>query len=678
MKRKTRLLSFFFVLILVLSSFSTVPVSAASPKLNKTKVTILKGKTYQLKVKGSKKVKWSSNKKSVAAVSSKGKVKAKKVGKATIYAKTKNKTYKCKVTVVQPVTKIKLNATNLSLTKGEAYTLKATVSPKKAKNKKVSWESSNANVVIVKNGTLTTVGEGTATITASAMDGSGEKASCNVTVVKPKDTTPVTPAPKVIAVEKIQLNINQISMVIGETQTLKASVLPSNATDKTIAWSSSNPDVATIEDGVVTAMNSGVTTITAIARNKQSTCVVTVEKKSSEEPPTPSVIEVESITLDFNNITMEVGNIETLEATILPSNATDKTIIWSSSNQNVATVEDGVVTAISDGVTTITASAGNKTATCDIYVLSQNEDILLNKNEVTLEQWQKETLIAELNPNTEENIIWTSTDRNIVNVYDGVLEARKEGTAIITATVGDKSTNCIVHVTVPDISEVLPLGEYSISGGKSQGIYYMNSNENICNNIQWKLISGDKKAIFEQVSGIDTSEGPWAYVGIKGNIQGDVVVGAYYNNTLLATATVHVTSDNEHFVRYENWKVNKKKELWTENMSEFEKLKEFEIYSVSSMTYPGKGNHENCIIPKGAYIYSPWQYACEGCYADCIDASVFLKDIADDLGLESKYIGYSGIVSDTPDGVVTDEETHVMPYIHLSDGWHKFEPTPWF
>lgn len=136
------------LLMCMLLSVIVMPVSASAAKLNKKSISLNVGKTYTLKATGTKgKITWTSNKKSVATVSSKGIVKAKKKGTAVITAKyRKNKKLTCKVTVKQPVKSIKLNKTSATLKKGSSLTLKAAVAPNSANNKAVTWSSSNKKV----------------------------------------------------------------------------------------------------------------------------------------------------------------------------------------------------------------------------------------------------------------------------------------------------------------------------------------------------------------------------------------------------------------------------------------------------------------------------------------------------------------------------------------------------
>lgn len=249
--------------------------SVAVTNLPAKTLTLKKGKSMTLKVKvtttgkASKNVTFKSSKKSVATVSSKGKITAKKNGKTniTITSKAnKKKKVTISVTVGTPSTKVALNKTKVNLGKGKKVTLKATVTPKNASNKKVVWTSSKKSVATVSSkGVVTGKKAGTAKITATAADGSGKKATCTVKVGS--------------AVTKVALDKTSLNMWVGGSETLKATVSPSKAVVKTVEWSSSNPAVATVEKGKVTALSAGTATITAKATDgsgKKATCVVMV------------------------------------------------------------------------------------------------------------------------------------------------------------------------------------------------------------------------------------------------------------------------------------------------------------------------------------------------------------------------------------------------------------------
>lgn len=221
--KKVKKLSVLLLMCFLISMVS-MPVSASAAKLNKKSLSLNVGKSYILKISGTKgKITWTSSKKRVATVSSKGVVKAKKKGTATITAKYGKRKLTCKVTVKQPVTSVKLNKNSASIAVGKSVTLKATVAPTAANNKAVTWKSSNTSVAIVSsNGVVTGRKSGTATITATAKDGSKKKASCKVTV---KGVTPATTPNKPTDNSTVIMTSKQLfdvldSGAVGKTYTL--------------------------------------------------------------------------------------------------------------------------------------------------------------------------------------------------------------------------------------------------------------------------------------------------------------------------------------------------------------------------------------------------------------------------------------------------------------------------
>ncbi len=340
-------------------------VKVTGVKLNKKAVTKTVGETEQLKATvlpanaTNKAVTWSSSNTAVATVSNKGLVTAKKKGKATITVTTKdgNKKATCTVTVkakVIHVTQVKLNYDATLIYKGESLQLVATVLPKNATDKTVTWSSSNKAIATVNSkGLVTAKKKGKATITVKSNDG-GKTATCKITVEV-----------KVVKVTDVKLDKPAISKVEGSTEQLTATVLPANATNKNVTWSSSNTTIATVSNkGLVTAKKVGKATITVTTEdgNKTATCDVTVTKK---------IIKVTDVNLDKTTINTEVGSTEQLTATVLPANATNKNVTWSSSNTAVATVDNtGLVTAKKVGKATITVTTddGGKKATCTITV----------------------------------------------------------------------------------------------------------------------------------------------------------------------------------------------------------------------------------------------------------------------------------------------------------------------
>lgn len=233
----------FFASAAVTAMVLSVPVSAKAKKGSITKVavtnlpaktlTLKKGKKKTLKFKVTKKGKiskalaYKSSNKKVVTVSKKGVVTAKKKGKATVtaYAKAnKKKKVAIKIIVGTPVTKIKLNKTKATLKVKKTLKLKATVTPKKASNKKVIWKTSNKKIATVSSvGKVTAKKKGTAKITATAADGSGKKATAKITVkAAAKKKTPVTPT----TVAALQVtNPRTVTFALSKAQALDASAL---------------------------------------------------------------------------------------------------------------------------------------------------------------------------------------------------------------------------------------------------------------------------------------------------------------------------------------------------------------------------------------------------------------------------------------------------------------------
>lgn len=244
-----------------------------------------------------------------------------------------------------PVKSVTVSPAEKTIHLGEMVQLEVVISPSNATNQKIVWSSDTPGVAAVSDeGTVTGVSLGWTAIYA-AVD--GIKGYCRVTVA-PREVESVTVEPASLTLE------------VGQSETLTATVSPGNADDKTVIWRSSDTDVATVEDGVVTAIAEGTATITASAGGKTASCEVTV----------PHVfVHVGSITLDKTETTIEAGATETLTAKVLPDNADNPIVAWSSSKEAVAVVEEGVVTAVSEGTATITATADGKSATCLVTVI---------------------------------------------------------------------------------------------------------------------------------------------------------------------------------------------------------------------------------------------------------------------------------------------------------------------
>ena len=331
-------------------------------KLNQSNVTVNLGEkgwigaTYMPSNADDKVLYWTSSNEKVATINE-GVITPVGVGTATLTATSRagGKTATCTVTVKDPnsvsLQSIEMKTDKIALKQGETGWVGVTYNPSNVTDKVLTWASSNTDVATVSEGNIKAVGAGTATLTAKSRDG-GKTASCTVTVT---DGT--------VKVQSISLKSTTEILTKGSTKTIYAVYNPSNVTDKVLTWSSSNTGVATVSEGVVKAVGTGVATITAKSRDggKTASCTVVVTDKNSQ---------MKEITLKTTEETMKKGANTTIYAVYNPSNVNDKVLYWITSNPKVATVSEGVVKAVGKGTATITAISkdGGKTATCKITV----------------------------------------------------------------------------------------------------------------------------------------------------------------------------------------------------------------------------------------------------------------------------------------------------------------------
>lgn len=417
------------------------PNEVASISLNKTTANMLTGEQMTLTATVlpttalDRDVEWSSTNASVATVSDKGVVTAVGPGTATIIAKTVDGglTATCKVSVVTLAKEIRFDSSEVEIYTGESFTLQATVLPEDTSNKSLNWESSNTDVATVdENGTITPVKAGTATITATSMDGTGIKATCRVTVLQ--------------HAESITLDCESALLYLDDTKQLTATITPDDATNKKVVWSSSDEKIASVDQkGLVTAHKVGKVQITAVTELGDLEAVCEVEV----------IAFVSGIKLDQTELELYNGDVATLKATILPEDANNKTLSWSSSNPQVATVDaNGVVTAIAAGTATITVAATDESGietTCKVTVLQHVESVTLSRTSGSMYVGEAKALTATVLPENAANktVIWSSSNTAVAMVdQSGLVTAVKAGTAQITATTEEGGLTAVCDVTV--------------------------------------------------------------------------------------------------------------------------------------------------------------------------------------------------------------------------------------
>lgn len=272
---------------------------------------------------------------------------------------------------------------------------------------------------------------------------------------------------KITKVESITVTPKTASMETGETKTLEASVLPENATNKRVVWSSEDSSIATVnaQSGLVTALTAGTVKITAAATdgsNVTDTCTITI----TGDPFTPDIVLVESITIKPKDLELYLDDEPyTLKATISPENATNKDLVWSSKDESIASVdaESGEVTPHKAGTTTITATAADESGvkgTCTVQVINDGdiliEEIKITPESKTLTVGDELTLKTTISPDDASNqdIKWSSDDEKVASVSEkGIVKALSAGTAVITAAAEDGSDvegTCTITVTAAD------------------------------------------------------------------------------------------------------------------------------------------------------------------------------------------------------------------------------------
>ena len=267
---------------------------------------------------------------------------------------------------------------------------------------------------------------------------------------------------------------SRIEIMEGGSAVLSASVSPEAASDRAVAWSSSDRSVATVDKaGTVHGLRPGTATVTATAEGKSGTCAVTVKAKA---------VNVTEVTLDRTELTLTEGETGTLTATVRPDNADNKKVKWSSDKTEIATVGGaGRVTAVKAGEATVTVTTedGGKTASCKVTVKAKTvgvTEVTLDRTELTLTEGETETLTATVKPDNADNrkVTWSSDRTEVATVGgDDRVTAVKAGEAVVTVTTedGGKTATCKVTVKAKavDVTEVtLDRTELTLTEGETE------------------------------------------------------------------------------------------------------------------------------------------------------------------------------------------------------------------
>ncbi len=359
--------------------------------------------------------------------------------------KTLGKFYAMNVETIVPTITVNGGGT---LNVGDTTTVTATVTPEVATG--VSWSSSNSNVATVdENGLVTAVGAGDASIIATATNESGASGSCTYTVVD-----------QVVKVSSITVSGAPASVKVGDTFTLTAVVTPDDAKDKTVSWSTSDANKATVDasKGVVTVKATGDVTITATAQDGSGVT------GSCTFNAAAATVAVQSVAVSPATVSLEPGKTASVGAVINPSNATNTAVTWSSSNTGIATVDgSGKITAVAVGKATITATTadGGKTSTCEVTV-TQNVALALKEATASVAVSGKYQIVPTVTGTTNTAVTYATSNDKVATVdASGVVTGVAAGEATITVTsAADTTKTATVKVSVindPKLDKTTPL-----------------------------------------------------------------------------------------------------------------------------------------------------------------------------------------------------------------------------
>lgn len=353
------------------------------------------------------------------------------------------------------VSGITLDSTSMTLVVGESDVIVATLSPADAENQNVIWSSENASVARVNGGTVTASGPGVTNIVAKSDDNSLVSAVCRITVVA-----------KAVPVEGISLSDEAIELNKGEKKKLEAIVSPAGATVQNVRWLSTDESVATVSgSGEVSALGTGETEIvvTTVDGGFTASCCVSVVQSA------------DGLSLDKTELELFESESYVLKAVISPSDATDKSVEWKSSDETVATVFGGKVQAMKEGTAVITAKSGAFEASCEVTVKCRVKGVSLSEHTLTLTSGDTYQLKASVYPERADDraVEWSSDNASVVSVSgNGLLTALSPGSATISVKTLDGSHTDECKVTVKEAITavtgiVLSSTELGLSVGKT-------------------------------------------------------------------------------------------------------------------------------------------------------------------------------------------------------------------
>ncbi len=439
------------------------------------------------------------------------------------------------------VNTLKVSPSSLTLKEGDWY-YDATVEicPTNATCADVRWTSSNTNVATVNEttGYIHAVGKGTATIRATAQDGSGKSDTISVTVIED------------VKVTSIELCVDKFAVKVGNTYSLCANIEPINATYRELVWSSSNTSVATVDHNVVRGVSAGTAVITAHATDGSGKCACCTVVVTNYVPVNEVTIEEKDSFLPCG--TMFLNEYRTLHETVYPEYASNKTVLWHSSNPNVISVDEetGRIHALSIGSAELYAVSQSENWIYDSYNISVGYD---NLNSYQIQAINPSLKVGESTSFTVATssplyeaceVTWHSSDDDIASIDQatGIVTGKNPGQVIITRRINHNNATASCTITVHNKERVR-----ITENGQGYTVSFENSKI-------WKSIDPDEMTSemmdehsqHNATQGFSTSDLAYLYLL---NPEGVVyfVKSIYYENTFDSVGKYYLAKDDIYY-----------------------------------------------------------------------------------------------------------------------------------
>lgn len=426
-------------------------------------------------------VTYTTNDAGIATVTSKGKVTAVAQGECqltatSVYDPTVSATLS--VRVIIPVTGLEVTAESDAVFVGGTLQLQTTCEPTDASLQTVTYESSSDAVATVSpDGLVSGIKRGKATVTVRSTDGYA-KASYTVNVKQAPESVDITP--------------ESVAAAMGRKVTLKATVLPTNANDKTVLWASADESIATVSaKGQVSLLGIGQTTVTATcADNPAITATVPVQGMELAQ----------SIAFDSSVYPVLINETAQLYPIVLPATTTDPSVTYQVKNKKIAIVdENGVVTGLKGGKTTVyayTADGSKKRAAATIQVIVPVTGVRYKYKDLRVGTGSYGTFTAEILPSTasDKAMTWVSSDESIATVTGTTnrfkVKGRRWGRCTVTGTTADGGFTVEVYADIGSLRHAVTISDVSLKNGKPSLVLKNKSNMNI-NQIRFEMLGYD-------------------------------------------------------------------------------------------------------------------------------------------------------------------------------------------